>query len=207
MWYVARNGKRLGPVSEADLIVHVKNGKLKPSDLVWKEGMSDWAPAGEVGALAPHLRRFPPEFKSANLGELDVLDDERVKSVAEKPRNSRLATFNKFCTGCGELLHQEAVMCPKCGVQQRSARVAARPRPVRQTPSKTTAIVLALFLGTLGVHRFYVGQGGIGLIMLLCTLLSGLMLLPVLVVVNLVEVVVWAFTSEDDWELQFGGSR
>lgn len=33
--------------------------------------------------------------------------------------------------------------------------------------SKTTAGVLALFLGGLGVHKFYLGQGGLGILYLL----------------------------------------
>lgn len=36
--------------------------------------------------------------------------------------------------------------------------------------SKITAFLLALFLGTLGVHRFYLGHGGTGVVMLLLSL-------------------------------------
>lgn len=32
--------------------------------------------------------------------------------------------------------------------------------------SKTTAIVLALLLGSLGIHRFYLGQTGLGILYL-----------------------------------------
>ncbi len=33
--------------------------------------------------------------------------------------------------------------------------------------SKTTAAILALFLGGIGIHRFYLGQAGLGIIYLL----------------------------------------
>jgi TM2 domain-containing membrane protein YozV len=36
--------------------------------------------------------------------------------------------------------------------------------------SRTAAFLLALFLGTLGIHRFYVGKTGSGIAMLLLSL-------------------------------------
>lgn len=204
MWHIARNGKKIGCLSEGDLIAHIKNNKVKASDLVWKEGMTDWTPVKEAGNFAQFFKAVPPDIKTVKVNELDVLDDDHVKSVAEKPRNSRLATFNKFCSGCGELLHQDAVVCPKCGVGQRSVRGTAY-QVGKQTPNRVLAIVLCLILGTFGVHRFYVGQTGVGLVMLLCTVLSGFLLWPLMLLVNLVEIVVWALTSDADWEMQFGG--
>lgn len=35
------------------------------------------------------------------------------------------------------------------------------------TKSKTTAILLCLFLGGIGVHRFYLGYTGLGVLMIL----------------------------------------
>lgn len=203
MWYVARNGKKLGPISELDLVAYIKNNKVKASDLVWKEGMQDWVSAKDSTNLAVYFKAVPPEIKVVRPPEIDVLDDENVKSVAEKPRGSRLATFNKFCGGCGELLHQDAVVCPKCGVSQRAAKAATITVVNGQAPNKIVAIVLALFLGTLGVHRFYVGNAGLGVIMLLCTLFSAFLLWPIIALINIVEAIVWAFMSDSDWEMQF----
>ncbi len=44
--------------------------------------------------------------------------------------------------------------------------VAAAPTGV-SSKSKITALLLCIFLGTLGVHRFYVGKVGTGIIWLL----------------------------------------
>jgi len=57
-----------------------------------------------------------------------------------------------FCRGCGKEIHESAVSCPHCG--------AAQGAPSKEVKSKVVAGVLALFLGGLGIHRFYLGSGG-----------------------------------------------
>lgn len=44
-WYLARDGKQHGPISEAELIQFMEQGHLQPNDLVWREGFADWRPA------------------------------------------------------------------------------------------------------------------------------------------------------------------
>lgn len=56
-----------------------------------------------------------------------------------------------FCRGCGKETHESARSCPHCGAVQRSGG---------QGKSKVVAGVLALFLGGLGIRRFYLGNGG-----------------------------------------------
>jgi hypothetical protein len=54
-WYYSRpgalDGKRLGPVSWEQLAAHAGNGTLERDDLVWREGLPDWQPAGSVPGL------------------------------------------------------------------------------------------------------------------------------------------------------------
>ncbi len=42
MWYVARDGKRIGPVSEQQILNQWNAGKLLPSDLVWSKDTIIW---------------------------------------------------------------------------------------------------------------------------------------------------------------------
>jgi uncharacterized membrane protein YvbJ len=54
-----------------------------------------------------------------------------------------LTSGNKFCSACGNALLETAVVCPKCG----SPTPQYRPQVTSQAKSKTTAVVLAVFLG------------------------------------------------------------
>ena len=50
-WYYARNNKQMGPVSSLELKHLAVAGELGPDDLVWREGMTEWASARNVRGL------------------------------------------------------------------------------------------------------------------------------------------------------------
>lgn len=84
-----------------------------------------------------------------------------------------------FCSYCGKELAPHAVVCTGCGAAAPSAppapgTVPAAPAMGPQTRSRLGAGLLGIFLGSLGVHRFYLGFTGIGLAQLLLTVLSPL---------------------------------
>ena len=54
-YYVARNNKRVGPFSAAQLRQLAADGRLRPTDTVWKEGMDRPVPAAKVKSLFPAL--------------------------------------------------------------------------------------------------------------------------------------------------------
>lgn len=52
VWHVAENGQALGPFADAQLAEAARAGRLTPASMVWTSGMTGWAPAGTVPALA-----------------------------------------------------------------------------------------------------------------------------------------------------------
>lgn len=59
MWYYSENNQQLGPVSEDELKQKARSGSLKPTTLVWKDGMSDWKPIAELPELAIAIQSAP----------------------------------------------------------------------------------------------------------------------------------------------------
>ncbi len=47
-WHYTENGQQAGPVSEADFNGLVQSGRISAQTLVWKAGMENWKPYGEV---------------------------------------------------------------------------------------------------------------------------------------------------------------
>ncbi|MFM5884577.1 MAG: NINE protein [Novosphingobium sp.] len=72
--------------------------------------------------------------------------------------DSRIANM-KYCVGCATPLHSSAQTCPKCGARQGSGGGGEK--------SRVAAIILALFLGGFGVHKFYLGRIAAGVLYLL----------------------------------------
>ena len=52
-WYIARDGKQHGPLTDIEMRTFVAHNYLRPSDLIWRPGMAEWQ-------LAPTL--FPAVF-------------------------------------------------------------------------------------------------------------------------------------------------
>ena len=66
----------------------------------------------------------------------------------------------KYCRGCATELHVSAKTCPKCGATQVGSGTSGN-------KSRVAAIILALFLGGLGVHKFYLGRVAAGVLYLI----------------------------------------
>ena len=109
----------------------------------------------------------------------DWQDTQEAAATYAMPQNT------KFCKFCGSLIHEESVVCPNCGRQVEELR-REEPRVIYQQSNsnntyvdnrttvahggkpkdKWVAFFLCLFLGYLGIHKFYEGKVGMGILYL-----------------------------------------
>src|SRR5258706_14987173 len=95
------------------------------------------------------------------------------------PAAAPLTPDHRACQQCGAQILKTEEICPKCGVRQRGH------------VSKVALLLLTLFFGGIGAHKFYLGKYCQGaLYLLFCwTMIPGL--------VALVEFFIYAFTSQE----------
>ena len=96
----------------------------------------------------------------------------------------------KYCHACGNLIDARAEICPRCGVRQPASGPGK---------SRAVAAFLALFLGWIGIHRFYLGNTVLGIIYLLFFWTG----IPALV--GWIEGILYLVTSDEAWAQQHGG--
>ena len=66
-YYVSNNGQQAGPYTMQQLAEYARSGLVTPQSYVWKQGMTQWTPAGAVQELAPLFGppAAPPEMPPA----------------------------------------------------------------------------------------------------------------------------------------------
>ncbi|MCK9178543.1 MAG: TM2 domain-containing protein [Candidatus Cloacimonetes bacterium] len=72
----------------------------------------------------------------------------------------------KYCGNCGNSVNDNAEVCTNCGVALPSSMHAQGSMAMGQKDWLTT-LLLCIFLGEFGIHRFYTGHTAIGVVQLL----------------------------------------
>lgn len=95
----------------------------------------------------------------------------------------------KFCEKCGNKVAIDAVICPKCGTQLEELKTEenkSNPQVIinnsntinggygRKQCDKWIALLLCLFLGFFGAHKFYEGKAGLGILYIFTVGLFGI---------------------------------
>jgi TctA family transporter len=90
------------------------------------------------------------------------------------------------------VIDEKAVICPMCGVPLGSYKQLLEKRENASEKSRLVAFLFAWFLGVFGIHRFYVGKVGSGIIWILTFGLFGVGTL-----VDLVLIAMGKFTDKE----------
>ena len=98
----------------------------------------------------------------------------------------------KYCYACASVIDSRTVDCPRCGVRQPDA-VGGYGK------DRLIATLLALLLGSFGVHRFYLGNIALGVVYLLFfwTGIPGF--------IAWLEAIYFLTRSNEDWARTYGG--
>jgi TM2 domain-containing membrane protein YozV len=126
----------------------------------------------------------PPVISKAycrNCGKLVNPAAIACLSCGASPRSQ-----NNFCWHCGERTTAVQVICVKCGVSLESQQFKTG---TPETHNKLAAALLAIFLGALGIHKFYLGYTKEGVIMLAVSVIGALIIFPpfIMAIIGLIE--------------------
>lgn len=139
----------------------------------------------EIDNLNTNASTEPPTQTPATTPAAAPAASPAVAPVAHE----NVPQSSKFCSECGAKISARAEVCPKCGVRAMTNAASEH--------NKTTAALLALFLGGIGAHKFYLGRTGMGLIYLVfCwTLIPS--------IIGLVEGIQFLSMSESEFSIKY----
>src|SRR5574344_1789941 len=74
----------------------------------------------------------------------------------------------KYCFKCGAKMSSEAEFCPQCGAKQNAKETTfSNYQPNKINKEWLISLILCVLVGELGVHRFYNGKIGTGILQLI----------------------------------------
>lgn len=167
-----------------------------PSD---DEDRADETP--DEGATAPDpegLESTDETEDTASMAEYDPETGERLdEPVDEAAETSSPGDGSKYCHACGTEIAAGVNYCPDCGARQGDTADAGESGG--RDVDRVTAGIFAILLGGLGVHHFYLGNVGLG-VLYLCFSWT---FIPALV--GVIEGIIYLTKTDEEFQRQYGG--
>ena len=109
-WFIAREGKQYGPVSDAEMQKLAELRHLKPGDLFWRPGFPEWRPATTVfpqpQPMQPKLSTQPPPASASQTQHANAAPYETQPARAEPQRHEPQAAPRPAFGGAPYETHQ-----------------------------------------------------------------------------------------------------
>lgn len=120
-----------------------------------------------------------------------------------------------YCRKCGKKIYESDAFCSHCGAPQKGQNINTNIMPNSNLNGNTyvnsnisgmsqrrlAAVLFAILLGGLGIHKFYLGQVGMGILYLLFCWTG----IPV--IVGIIEGVLYLCMSDADFDAKYGGQK
>jgi TM2 domain-containing membrane protein YozV len=217
--YANEANDAVGPVEESELHELFNKGEIKRDTNILPEGADAWHPYSRLTGVPA-----PPTNNSTLTPSLAATPPQHQHVVAEAMQrcpycSEQVFASAKKCKHCGETLDvalRAAEEAKKSSSSQQqpmvfmnaggggggsSSAAAAASGGLGQmvgTKSRVVAAMLAFFLGWIGVHKFYLGQIGWGIIYVLLSWTF----IPFFV--SLIEGVLYLLSTERAFALKYG---
>jgi TM2 domain-containing membrane protein YozV len=145
-------------------------------------------PAPPAPAQAPAPRAPAPTPSAPGLPSL---------TGARPParEESKHPVLGAYCPACGSPIHEQAVVCPRCGVATVGAAQATGAAMTVALNAKSTGMAILLSLFFTGAGHWYVGRVGRGFAFLGAAILASVLILAVVGLILLP--IVWAWAAID----------
>ncbi len=188
MYYfvIGTDGARYGPADIDTLTQWVHEGRLIGSTVLLEYGTDRELRADSLTAVAAALRRQAAshagvviERPAAEPPTAEI--PPRADPAGERPRAAPVPPVPPIPSAAG-------VSHPPPFLQYATGRSVS-------SKSKVVAGLLGIFLGGLGIHRFYLGHIGVGLVMLLLSFAFGSVFLPIMPGAGCGLVWLWGFVE------------
>ena len=104
VWLVVIQGSQCGPMSNTELKALADSGQLKPTDYVWKEGLTEWIQARKIKSLFPPS---PPPLPSTTTPPLPATSaGQESNPTTPNARKKPIENYDPI----GDTFHKFAVV-------------------------------------------------------------------------------------------------